>query len=265
MKKRLFPLFAVAIPLFTLAQTGITVSPPRTYFESRTGEAQEKKILVTNPSKTSALNLTVSFSDWQYNQLGDNLITEPNTLDNSMVSWISIMPQSYFTLAPGETRELSVHVTPPPLTDRSEPVHTAMMYITQTNPTDGVNEQGALIKVAVRTGVKIYHRDSSMPASPDIEFTDFKFQKENSRLLLALKNTGNIWTDGTIVTELTNQSDGSKIKLEDQVIYTMPEDDRSVLIPLPKDFKKGKYIATSTFSYGDNDIIKMAELTFNYE
>jgi hypothetical protein len=62
-----------------------------------------------------------------------------------------------------------------------------------------------------------------------------------------------------------NQNDGSQLKLENQMIYTLPGDQRVVSIPLPAVLKPGKYIATSTFSYGDDDTIKMAELTFIHE
>ena len=84
-------------------------------------------------------------------------------------------------------------------------------------------------------------------------------------LNLTLQNLGNSWADGTIETEIINQADGTKTKLENQVIYTMPGDTRHVRIPLPAEIKPGKYIATSTFSYGETDTIKMAELTFTYE
>ncbi|MDQ0477956.1 molecular chaperone [Chryseobacterium sp. MDT2-18] len=249
---------------FLKAQTGLEVTPPRNYFGSAAGESSTKKIIVTNSSKTSPLTLTVSFSDWQYDDNGNNIMANPGTLPNSCSNWISVQPQSYFSLGPGESKEIEVTVTPPsPRTDTLN-VHTAMLYITQTNPIDSYNEHGALIKVSLRNGVKIYHRYNN-PSHSNVEFTDFKFDKKSNKLELSLDNKGNIWTDGPIATELINQSDGKKYQLEDQIIYTLPGDQRSVPIPLPKDLKPGKYIATSTFSYGDDDMIKMAELTFIHE
>lgn len=253
------------VPTVATAQTGISVGPPRTYFVTAPGETQTKKLLVSNPSTTGAMNLTVSFNDWSYNTSGNNVIADPGTLPSSLTSWITVMPQTFFTLGPGESKELEISLTAPPMGADAEPVHTGLLYITQTNSNDSFNEKGALIKVSVRTGVKIYHRYTSLTANPDLTFTDFKKDPAKNQLLLSLVNDGNTWTDGIIQSELISQSDGSTVKLEDLVVYTMPKDRREIALKLPSNLKKGKYIATSTFSHTENDIIKMAELSFTYE
>lgn len=256
-------LLILAFP-FAIAygQTGLSVSPPRTYYVSSAGETTVKKIMVTNTSKDTTLSLTVSLSDWQYEESGNNIMTEPGTLANSATPWITIKPQSYFTLPPGETHELEVTLTAPAQSD-STAVHTSLLFITQTNPVDSF-EQGALVKVSLQSGVKLYHRYNTS-ANPSIEFNNYRFDKNSRNLELSLENTGNIWTDGTVLTELVNVNDGTKYVLPDQIIYTLPGDKRNVTIPLPKDIKPGKYTASSTLSYGDDDTIKMAELAFVYE
>lgn len=266
--RRLFYIIGLVfifLPTIGQAQTGITVGPPRTYFISAPGESQTKKILVSNPSKTGTMNLTISFNDWSYDLQGGNVIVDSGTLPTSLSGWLSVMPQTFFTLAPGESKEIEVTLTAPTPAEPFEPVHTSMLFITQTNPSDSFNEKGALVKVAVRTGVKVYHQYTSDTPIPDITFTDFKFEKEKKQLLLHFTNNGNTWTDGTIQSELISQTDGSVVKLEDQVIYTMPKDHRQVTISLPENLKRGKYLATSTFSHTENDVIKMAELSFTYE
>lgn len=262
---KFFIVFSIVISNILVAQAGLTVSPPRTYIKSKSGSTVSEKIIVTNPSNTATLNLSVSLNDWQYDENGNNQISEPGTLDNSLSSWISFRPSPYFTLAPGESHELEIVVSTPQKDASSINTRTALVFITQTNPIDAVNESGALIKISVRTGVKIYHQLIDNPETLQVEYLDFKFEKDNKTLFLTLQNTGNSWTDGTIQTELINQSSGERTKLEDQIVYTMPEDTRHVRIPLPAEIKPGKYIATSTFSYGETDTIKMAELTFTYE
>ena len=259
---RYLPVFLL-FPFGTaLAQTGLSVSPPRTYVTSAAGQSSVNKILVTNTSKDVSLNLTVSLSDWQYDEQGNNVVADAGTLANSATPWITIKPQSYFTLAPGETHELEVTVMAPAQKD-SVDVHTSLLFITQTNPVDSF-EQGALVKVSLRSGVKIYHRYNSS-ANASIEFNNYLLDKKSGSLQLALENTGNIWTDGTVITELVNVNDGTKYELEDQIIYTLPGDKRNVRVPLPAGLKPGKYTASSTLSYGDDDTIKMAELAFVYE
>ena len=243
---------------------GLSVSPPRNYYASEAGVSSNNKILVSNSSQTAPLVLTVSLHDWMYDELGNNVIAEAGSFSNSCALWVQVKPQTYFTLAPGESKEIEVTVTPPARTADSPDVHTAMLFITQTNPVDSYNDNGALVKVSMQSGIKLYHRYNT-PANPSIEFTDYRFNKEAKNLDLALENTGNIWTDGTVATELVNLNTGTKHKLEDQIIYTLPADKRKVTVPLPKDLKPGKYTASSVISYGDDDTIKMAELAFVYE
>lgn len=266
--KNIFHLLTISFLLcsygFVEAQTGLDVTPPRTYYSSAAGATSINKIKVSNPSKSTSLTLAISVNDWKYDHNGNNLIADAGTLKNSAAKWISIKPQSFFTLAPGESQEVEITVTPPVKRFDSLNVHTALVFVTQTNPVDSYNEKGALIKISLRSGVKIYHRYNEEP-TPSVDFTDYQYNKKLRKLDLSVANKGNIWTDGNIVTELVNQSDGTKIKLEDQMIYTLPGDVRMVGIQLPVALKPGKYIATSTFSYGDDDTIKMAELTFIHD
>ena len=78
-----------------------------------------------------------------------------------------------------------------------------------------------------------------------------------------MESEGKGWGEGTIKSEVINQENGKQIILQDVVFYSLPNDKRIVYIPLPKDLEKGSYIATSTLSLGDNDNIKIAELSFS--
>ena len=247
------------------AQTGLSVSPPRTYFTLDAGQSETKQILVSNPSKTTTLELSVSFNDWEYDSIGNNVMAEAGTLSNSCAEWIDILPQSFFSVAPGASYELDVRMRVPEILPDSMPVHTCMLFITQINPTDGVNEQGANIKIAVRSGVKIYHR-TSVKRDANIDITNFEYKKENpNQIKFAFENIGNVWTDGTITCELLNQNTGQKVKLEDVVFYSMPGDNRELFFQLPEDLDTSKYIATAIFDYEHASSVKMAELSFDYE
>lgn len=249
---------------FVNGQTGLDVTPPRSYFVSAPSSSSSNKIKVTNSSKTNSLTLTVSTHDWEYDTEGNNVIADAGTLKNSAANWVTISPQSYFSLAPGESQDIIVTVKAPALKADTLNVHTALLFITQTNPVDSYNQEGAMVKVTLRSGIKLYHRYNS-PEDPNVEFQDYRYNKKAKMLELDLENTGNMWTDGTVFTELVNLSNGRKQTLEDQILYTLPGDRRSVKITLPKDLQPGKYTASSTFSYGNDDTIKMAELAFVHE
>lgn len=253
------------VPSMSLAQTGISVSPPRTYFTLGPGKSETKKILISNPSKSQALELSVSFNDWEYDSLGNNVIVDAGKLATSCAEWIDILPQSFFSIAPGASHEIDVRIRVPENLSDSVPVHTAMIFITQINPSDGVNEQGANIKIAVRSGVKIYHRNS-VKRDPNIDVQNFAYNKANpNQLKFSYANIGNVWTDGTISCELLNQETGKKIKLNDVVFYSMPGDKRNVFLELPEGLSPAKYIATAIVDYEYAASVKMAELSFDYE
>jgi len=258
-------ILAFSSPLISYAQTGLSVSPPRTYFTLGAGKSETKKILVSNPSKTNTLELSVSFNDWEYDSLGNNVIVEAGKLPTSAAPWIDILPQSFFSIAPGASHEIDVRMNVPETLNDSVPVHTAMVFITQINPTDGVDEQGANIKIAVRSGVKIYHRNN-VKREADIDVKNFAYNKGNPKQLkFVYSNIGNVWTDGTITCELLNQDTGKKVKLNDVVFYSMPGDNRNVFLELPEDLEPAKYIATAIVDYEHAASVKMAELSFNYE
>ncbi|WP_118195331.1 fimbrial biogenesis chaperone [Albibacterium indicum] len=255
----------IILPLLGYSQTSLSVSPPRTYFTLGPGQTETKKILVTNPSKTQTLELSVSFNDWEYDSLGNNILTGAGSLKTSAAEWIEILPQSFFSLAPGASHELNVRMRIPENLDPEVPVHTAMIFLTQINPSDGLDERGANIKIAVRSGVKIYHRNS-VARDANLEVTGFSYQKDDpAKLRFEFENLGNVWSDGTISCELLNQETGKKTKLEDVVFYSMPGDKRTVYFNLPEDLSKGKYIATALVDYEHASAVKIAELSFSYD
>lgn len=250
------------IPTLLFAQTGISVSPPRTFFQMNPGESEIKKLLITNPSPVHDLDLSISIHDWHYDAEGSNVVREAGSLNNSCANWISILPSSIFHLKPNESTEIDLLMKVPEDLDADPQVHTVMLYITQLNPTDALDSQGANIQVAVRTGVKIYHRDRS-PREYRIEPLDFYLDKTNNQIVLIFENQSNVWTDGTISSELLSQTDGSQIDLPEIVFYTLPGDKRKITIPLEEDLPSGTYIISSVFEYAD--IVNLAELKFEYE
>ncbi len=248
------------------AQTGISISPPRVYYVIGPGQSQTEKVVVSNPSKDYSLELAVSFEDWAYNAYGDNVMHQAGTLATSCAAWLSV-PEAYFSLAPGESKEVDVQMTVPAnhLRNDSVPVHTAILYVTQLNPRDGVDQQGANIRIAVRTGIKLYQR---LPGSfnPNLEITNFRYEKsETPTLVLHFDNDGDVWTDGWISLELLNQATGAKTTLPDELFYSMPGDKRQRHLALPETLETGKYIATAIVNYGDAKTVKIAELDFSHE
>lgn len=266
MKKGSLILFLLLLfPIqYLFAQTGLSVSPPRMYYEVEVGKTGDNSLLITNMSDKSSLELSISTGDWQYNSEGDNMMLSAGSLKNSCAAWISTGNTEYIHLKPKESRSIDVNLTVPSQLSDSIPVYTAMLYVTQMNPTDQVNAKGAQFKVSVRSAVKIYYRRPT-PRLKKINIQGFSLNKEERLLKMTFQNEGNVWTEGTINTDILNSSTGKEIKLKEQIFYTLPNDLRHIYIPLPKDLEAGTYVATSLVDYNDTDNIEAAELQFVYE
>lgn len=260
---RIYFLFFILQQSILWAQTGISVSPPRVYFESELGTSKTEKIMVTNASSKHALDLAISLGDWEYDGKGENATYPANTLSTSCASWISINKNDlYFTLGPSEKKEIEITITPPSSSDKF--AHTALLYVSQMNPVDDIDSKGTQIKLSVRSGIKIFHKTPGNN-SKKIDIQNLEFVKSNKALVLNFENKSDSWVDGKIITDLINTNTGKKISIDPTVFYTMPKNKRTVTIPLDSNLEKGKYTASVLIDNGESDNLEMGELNFNYE
>jgi P pilus assembly chaperone PapD len=268
MKSILFRISILLVALFfstadVFAQAGITASPSRLFFSP--GNKSEQTITVVNPSSDKNLEVGITLNDWKYDSLGSNVIYTAGELDNSCAKYIKILPSAFFTLAPGESKNVIISTAGVP-EDANVPVRTAMLYLTQLNPGDGKNENGAAIKVTVRMGIKIYY-SAKVGATPELEITNLETKDEAGAvkgLRLNFDNTGQLWASGTIKFEFLNKGTGKKYKLDPVEFYTLPGDKRIFDTALPKGMDKGKYTTTAIINYGQSDELKIAEIDFDY-
>ncbi|MCG9792153.1 fimbrial biogenesis chaperone [Flavobacterium algicola] len=260
-----FFLFFYFFILQATAQTGISVSPPRIYFDSKLGGSNTQLISVTNVSATNTLDLAVSLGDWEYDEKGENQMFSANTLANSCANWISIKnTDNYFTLKPGERKELEITVTPPKTAIDTLAAHTAVLYVSQMNPVDDVDNKGTSIKVSIRSGIKIFH---SYPENfiRKVEIEDLKYDQSLNKVNLKFRNQSKLWVDGKISGEIINTKTGKKSVLNNVVFYTLPGNLRTLSLPVLETLEKGSYNASIIIDYGDAAQLEMAELNFNYE
>jgi P pilus assembly chaperone PapD len=263
MKYLFISLFIVLSVPIVWSQAGISVSPGRLYYKLGLGGSSSQSIKLMNPNDTE-LEIGVSFSDWNYEKSGANHILESNSLANSCVNWIQVLPSSYFVIQPGETKEIEVFFKVPNDADTSIPVHNAMIFFTQLNPGQAKDENGAAIQVTVRMGVKIYH-SFSQKTEPILEITDFKNyidDNKNKFVLLQITNHSTIWADGKVKWEIFDNTTGKKSCFQETDFFTLPNDQRELNFQLPKNLEKGNYTIYAQMSYGETDVIKVAELEF---
>jgi P pilus assembly chaperone PapD len=259
-----FAILFLSLSQALFAQVGLSVSPPRVYYTLNPGETGSQKVLISNVSKEHPLNLSLTFGDWKYDTYGNNLMFPPDSLDNSCAGWLSLPGGTYLTLEPGENREIDLTMTVPAGIGSDANVQTAMLFVTQMNPVDGVDAQGAAIRISVRQGIKIY-RKGNAPEVKKVDIENLAYDKESNSLVLTFSNVGNIWINGSVNASLFNQTTGKESNIEAIDFYTMPGDRRIMSIPLLHVPEKGKYTATVMLDYGDDTTIEAAELEFRYE
>ncbi len=266
-KVLLIVFFSFIFHAIAFSQTGLTVGPPRVYFVADGGQRQTQFIDVSNPSKDYKLDLAVSFEDWKYSPLGDNILSPKGTLPTSCADWFSVS-ESYFSLLPGEIKKLQLNIQVPKdmLYRDSVPVHTAMLFVTQLNPRSTEQKEGANIRLALRSGIKLYHRFNGHNRE-DLEITDLKYETnaDSSEMLkLNFQATGNVWMQGSLRAEFVNQDNGEKLIADNLTFYCMPGDQRTQYIAIPNSLKTGNYTATIMAFYGENDNVKAAEIDFSH-
>lgn len=260
--KKIFSFIASIIAYSTFAQAGLTVSPGKLFFYENSNLPASQKVSITNPTN-KILEIGVSLSDWNYDNLGSNHITDYNTLSESCSSWIQILPNTFFTIEPNSTKQVEVVLTTPTNINPNNPVHTSMLFFTQLNPGESVDEKGASIKVTVRMGVKIYHAKQNIEG--DIAIIDFRPKKDeanNKSVELEFKNSGDIWTEGKIIWSLFNYKTGKTTEISEEDFYTLPKDIRLVSTKLDPKLPAGKYTITAQILYGKNETIQLAEMDF---
>ncbi|RKT02042.1 fimbrial biogenesis chaperone [Chryseobacterium defluvii] len=266
MKKLFFSFACIICSYYSTgyAQTGVSVSPPRVYFESDLGNSNTQKVTVTNVSTKNSLDFAVSLGDWEYDHKGENVMYTANTLPTSCTSWVTIKKEdNYFTLGPGERKDIDITITVPNKLSDKSPVSTAVLYVSQMNPVDDVDSKGAHIKVSIRSGIKLFHK---LPSAKNkkLEIKNLIYNKSKNALELFFENQGDVWTDGKVYTDLVNTQNGEKTTLEPVVFYTMPGNNREMSLNLPATLQKGKYTASVMLDYEDNNL-EMGELNFTYE
>src|SRR5690606_13235575 len=248
-------------------QTGLTVGPPRVYFVGEPGSSMVQFVDVTNPSKDYTLELAVSYEDWSYSETGDNQLFQAGTLSNSCANWLTIS-EPFFALAPGESKRLQLNMkVPESLGAESPSVHTTMLFVTQMNPRASTRQEGANIRLAVRSGIKIYHR-RAQAESIDVEIDNIVYHKNDSigsYLELEYQVNGNTWTEGRIRIEYLNQETVKQTKMEDINCYALPGDKRKFYSLLPSELTAGEYVGTVMLLYGDQPDIKIGEISFKHE
>ena len=267
MKRITFSVLFVFIGTIHLfAQVGISASPMNLVFDNIAGTTKSYTVTVSNPT-SRILEAGITLADWDRDSTGDIRLYLPGTLPTSCAKIIKVLPSTNFLVQPYEKKDFTV------IMDLSsakiDSAKNCMLFFTQLNTQRGANVTNGVgigVNLTVRLGVQIFY---NVPTATKKNIEIERFMEDTAKIkdtsirknvLLTLKNTGDIETDGKVKFELLNLKTGDKIDLPEAKFYTLPNAKRVLTIAIPIKIKKGKYSITALVDYGPEMELKIGEM-----
>ncbi|WP_129716020.1 hypothetical protein [Pedobacter sp. SYP-B3415] len=260
-------LFLLLVPLFTRAQ-GISISPSRIFIQGQPGETVTRSVQFTNTSPRE-LNFVASVKDWERDSLGTKVYHLPGKLKGSNAAWIGLQANSV-RVAPGETRVVNFSFTIPAGADAAE-LTRSMLFFTQVREQSAANgnRQAIGLNILFEVGIQIYHvPDGLTPGQLNFEAFLDKGQVEVSgkpvrRMMLKIRNDGQLNKDAYVRFELTNKTTGEETRVSPVAIAMLPGAAQWVNIDLPAGLK-GNFLGIAILDAGSQYNLKVAEKEITY-
>lgn len=265
----LLPLLSGSILPNSGSAQGITISPPRIFFQIDHGNTGQQQVHIQNAG-TTPIVFTSSLKDWLRDSLGTKVYQPKGSLSNSNANWIQVTP-TQFTVAPGEKKDININIRVP---EDAAPITNSMLFFSQINmqkPVTSTDKNGRSVALSFKLeiGVHLYNTLPSVPEIKDIEFTDMielSSKTDTTRQMqLTIKNNGSIITDGQIRLELTNIKTGATQKLNSIPVSMFPSTTQLVRFNLPSKQPEGKYQLIAIMDCGNNSDLKVAKKEIIYE
>lgn len=250
----------------TYAQ-GISVSPSRIFFKGEAGQTVSQTISFSNTS-TSEFYFVANIKDWDRDSVGVKKYYPIGQRKQSNASWL-LLSENAVRLAPGETKNVNLNMTIPH--DGTSLVLTnSMLFFTQVKEQKGELQKGVNMNVLLEMGIQIYHVPTGL-STGDLEFLAFEDkglitpEGGNSvrKMLVKVKNTGQINKDAYVRFELTNIETGEEVPVKSIAIAMLPEAEQWIQLDLPATLK-GRYLAVAILDAGTQYDLKIAEKEITY-
>lgn len=248
---------------YVLAQTDnitLAVSPQILDLTANPGDSLNNVFRLTNASDVSVEIKTTPKNFTPRGEEGAVDLTEDKT-SYSLAEWLTVNPETV-TIDAGQTEDFSVSIDVP---ENAEPGSHFGSVVFQTIPPE---QEGSTALVSQEIAPVILVRIAG-DTTESVEIEEFKSEfgfYSNERaisLISRLKNTGNVHfkPTGQIVIKDMFGSEVASIPLDNRNV--LPDSIRQITSEwLTDGFKMGRYTATLTVVFGDNDEIRTAETSF---
>jgi len=249
---------------------GVSVTPSTLRYSTKPGFVETKEIKISNDTK-STQRFKVSFSDFSMNRKGKPGAINEQDLKYALSKKISISP-SYIELKPGETQKLLVTLKIPS-GDEGAIAGWTIISIDQEKEKSTLSSQGGNdqtvsfgVKATYGFGVFVYHTPPNV-INHNIEIQDFKYlsNNEGKKLAMVVKNVGDGIGFCNTYVEMLNIKTGKKTKLGLKSFKILPQLEREFEYNIPSDLTPGDYTTTGVVDYGNENDLKIAELSIKVE
>ncbi|MEN5086467.1 hypothetical protein ABE426_08350 [Sphingobacterium faecium] len=263
-----FYLSLILVYLNTLAfAQGISVSPSRIFFKGEVGQTVSQTISFSNAS-ASTFYFVASIKDWDRDSLGIKQYFPVDQRKQSNGSWLALSDNS-IRLAPGETKSVNLSMTIPK-ENKSLALTNSMLFFTQVKEQKADVPQGVNMNILLEFGIQVYHVPVGLPVG-DLLFLAFEDKgivskeadQQVRKMMVKVKNTGQINKDAYVRFELTNIETGEEIPVKSIAVAMLPDAEQWIQLDLPATLK-GRYLAVAILDAGAQYDLKIAEKEITY-
>jgi hypothetical protein len=236
------------------------VSPQILDLTANPGETIENIFRLTNASPEEVDIVTTPKNFTPRGEEGAVDLTVDNT-NFSLAQWINVTP-STVKIAPGQTQDFAVEIVVP---NEAEPGSHFGSVVFQTIPPEQEGS-AALVSQEIAPVILVKIAGETTETAEIVEFKTEKssYSNEDSFTFLSrLENTGNVHfkPTGKIVIKNMLGDEVSELELDQRNV--LPDSIRQITSEWqPEGFQFGRYTATLTMVYGENDEIRTAETSF---
>ncbi|NVO03076.1 MAG: hypothetical protein HXX09_10300 [Bacteroidetes bacterium] len=244
---------------------GVAVSPASMHLCVKPGTSVSKEITINNSTKKTR-KFKIGFADFSMGKNGKPINSSKES-KYSLSKWINIAP-SYIELKPGEKGKVKLIIAIPDTVNFSAWTIVTVDEVTE-RPKMDVSNGGNTIAMGVTPsigfGVYIYQNPPNVKIN-SVEIQKFQVGKKDrdttKYFVMDLKNIGDGIGYSAVYVEMTNLSNGKKVRTPSLKFTILPQFSRELFIKFPLNLTSGKYSAIGIVDFGSKDEINGQELEF---
>ncbi len=237
------------------------VYPTTLDFNLTAGQSEAQVINLSNGSSRK-VQFRTYLNDWIRDTVGGHAYFEPNTIDRSCASWITL-DKNFIELEPGESTTLTVQLRAPSDEAEVSKMKWAMIFIetVEENVKKDDNNAQAAVRNLLRVGVHVYQTPPNVSEKGIAVLDIMKINDVPNAYKLFCENTGDVMLECKAYLEFTSMSDGEQTKLDNVEFPMFPGQKRYVVFELPKNMPEGQYNVLGVLDAGEDIPLEAVEAT----